>query len=239
MKSRKRPPHAAALDTELTSAELDRLSGFLDSIDSETAMNIEQLDGFFSALIAGPEQVMPSEYYPHIFGDKPANAPTYDSLEHAQEIMGLLMRHWNTIARRLNAGEVYVPVFLEDDDGIARGNDWAKGFLHSLDLRRASWQAFLHDEDHAGAIVPMFALAHENDPDPKLRFESPHPDKRNDLLAQMAAGLMQIHNYFKARRPGPASVTPIVRTQAKVGRNESCPCGSGKKFKRCCGAQLH
>jgi hypothetical protein len=29
---------------------------------------------------------------------------------------------------------------------------------------------------------------------------------------------------------------PIVRTAPKVGRNEPCPCGSGKKFKKCCGA---
>ncbi len=28
---------------------------------------------------------------------------------------------------------------------------------------------------------------------------------------------------------------PIRRTAPKVGRNEPCPCGSGKKFKRCCG----
>ncbi len=29
---------------------------------------------------------------------------------------------------------------------------------------------------------------------------------------------------------------PIKRTEAKVGRNEPCPCGSGKKYKKCCGA---
>jgi hypothetical protein len=27
---------------------------------------------------------------------------------------------------------------------------------------------------------------------------------------------------------------PAARTQPKIGRNEPCPCGSGKKFKRCC-----
>ena len=27
-----------------------------------------------------------------------------------------------------------------------------------------------------------------------------------------------------------------VRTEAKIGRNETCPCGSGKKYKKCCGA---
>jgi len=29
--------------------------------------------------------------------------------------------------------------------------------------------------------------------------------------------------------------TPIMRSQQKVGRNEPCPCGSGKKFKHCHG----
>lgn len=30
--------------------------------------------------------------------------------------------------------------------------------------------------------------------------------------------------------------TPFTRATPKVGRNEPCPCGSGKKFKKCCGA---
>jgi uncharacterized protein YecA (UPF0149 family) len=29
---------------------------------------------------------------------------------------------------------------------------------------------------------------------------------------------------------------PIRRTEPKVGRNDPCPCGSGKKFKKCCGS---
>jgi hypothetical protein len=28
---------------------------------------------------------------------------------------------------------------------------------------------------------------------------------------------------------------PIVRSQPKIGRNDPCPCGSGKKYKKCCG----
>lgn len=32
------------------------------------------------------------------------------------------------------------------------------------------------------------------------------------------------------------AVQPYVREQAKVGRNDPCPCGSTKKFKKCCGA---
>ena len=30
---------------------------------------------------------------------------------------------------------------------------------------------------------------------------------------------------------------PIVREEPKVGRNDPCPCGSGKKYKKCCGSK--
>jgi preprotein translocase subunit SecA len=39
-------------------------------------------------------------------------------------------------------------------------------------------------------------------------------------------------------RPAPAAVHPVTvqRSVAKVGRNDPCPCGSGKKYKYCHGA---
>lgn len=35
----------------------------------------------------------------------------------------------------------------------------------------------------------------------------------------------------------PHNVTPVVRAGEKVRRNDSCPCGSGNKFKKCCEAR--
>ena len=32
-----------------------------------------------------------------------------------------------------------------------------------------------------------------------------------------------------------AEVKTVVREEDKVGRNDPCPCGSGKKYKKCCG----
>ncbi len=40
--------------------------------------------------------------------------------------------------------------------------------------------------------------------------------------------------YFKEGRPGVQQ--PVTRTEPRVGRNDPCPCGSGRKYKRCCGA---
>jgi preprotein translocase subunit SecA len=38
-----------------------------------------------------------------------------------------------------------------------------------------------------------------------------------------------------ATNAGEASKKPVQRDAAKVGRNDPCPCGSGKKYKNCCG----
>jgi SEC-C motif-containing protein len=39
--------------------------------------------------------------------------------------------------------------------------------------------------------------------------------------------------YFSEGHPGVRK--PVVREEPKIGRNDPCPCGSGRKFKRCCG----
>ena len=105
----------------LTDAELDRLGDFLKGCKGGKAMNVEALDGFFAALIAGPETVMPSEYYPEVFGGEMPDACEFRSLDEANEILGLMMRYWNTIAGTLFKGEVYVPLLLEDENGVAHG----------------------------------------------------------------------------------------------------------------------
>jgi len=48
-------------------------------------------------------------------------------------------------------------------------------------------------------------------------------------------GLANEHAENNPPPPPPATKTPFVRTGRKIGRNEPCPCGSGKKFKQCCG----
>ena len=54
-----------------------------------------------------------------------------------------------------------------------------------------------------------------------------------------AAGLAESHRQQEqaANTPvgGPSRPATVRRTQPKVGRNDPCPCGSGKKYKRCCG----
>jgi uncharacterized protein len=221
----------------LTDAELDRLGDFLKSCKGGRAMNLEQLDGFFAALIAGPETVMPSEYYPEVFGGEMSDACEFGSLREANEILRLMMRHWNTIAGMLFKGEVYEPILLEDENGVAQGNDWARGFMRGMGMRHDGWAELVNDEQHGGCLIPMMMLCHEHDEDPEMRPAPISPEKREEVIVHMAAGLLGAYRYFRAqRRVSPSAHTGEPRRNApKVGRNDPCPCGSGKKYKKCCG----
>ena len=222
----------------LTDAELDRLGDFLKSCKGGKAMNVEALDGFFAALIAGPETVMPSEYNREVFGGEMSEACEFCSLDEANEILGLMMRHWNTIASTLHRDDVYVPLLMQDENCVAHGNDWARGFMRGMHMRHYGWAELMDDEEHGGCVVPMMTLFHEHDEDPEMRPELISPEKREEVIAHMAAGLLRAYRYFRAQRQVSASAhaSDLRRSAAKVGRNDSCPCGSGKKYKKCCGS---
>jgi hypothetical protein len=74
----------------LTDAELDRLGEFLKGCAGGKAMNVEELDGFFAALVACPEVVMTGEYLPEVFGDEMSDAHEFGSLEEAKNVLALL-----------------------------------------------------------------------------------------------------------------------------------------------------
>ena len=222
----------------LTDAELDRLGDFLKRCKGGRAMNVEALDGFFAALIAGPEIVMPSEYYSEVFGGEMSDACEFGSLDEANEILGLMMRHWNKIASTLHKAEIHVPLICEDEKGELHGNDWARGFMRGMHMRHDGWAELINDEKYGGSLTPMMMLYHEHDEDPEMRPDPITPDKREQVIAFMAAGLMNVYEYFRIEREGDLGVdAPEPRRNAsKVGRNDPCPCGSGKKYKRCCGS---
>jgi uncharacterized protein len=221
----------------LTVAEIDHLSAILERFGNKRLINVEQLDGFLAALICGPELVPPSKYLPKIWGDQ----TVFEDASSAQEFLSLIIRHWNAIADTLNSGEVYLPLLLEDESGIAHGNDWANGFLRGMEFGKEDWALLLDDEDYGGSLVAIFALANENNPDPEMRsYKDPiSADLRETLIAGAAAGTTQIYRFFKAQRflaNDPLGNMPdFLRTMPKIGRNDPCPCGSGKKFKQCCG----
>ena len=68
-------------------------------------------------------------------------------------------------------------------------------------------------------------------------------EQSNAMWTDMLAGAARAYRYFKEDRATYAHQAAVRRSQRepyeradpKVGRNDPCPCGSGKKYKRCCG----
>jgi uncharacterized protein len=225
----------------LTDAEFERLNSVLARFGDKHSMNLEMLDGFLAALICGPDNILPSEYLPVIWGDKIVLEDTFNAQPLLHDFIALIMRHWTAVVGTLRSGEVYLPLLLEDENGISHANDWANGFLRGMDLRKENWTDLLNDEQHGGWLVPILSLAHEHNLDAVMRpYKEPvSTEMREKLIVGAAAGVMGIYRHFNAKRcsgTGSSSNTSTFRrTTPKIGCNDPCPCGSGKKFMQCSG----
>ena len=167
---------------------------------------------------------------------------TFNAQPILQDFLSLIMRHWNAIAETLHSSEIFLPLLLEDENGVTHANDWATGFLlRGMEFNKEQWATLLADEKHGGWLVPIFALGTEHSPDPAMRpYREPvSAELREKLIVGAAAGVTGIYGYFEAQRwlekDQFDNATTFRRTVPKIGRNDLCPCGSGKKFKQCCG----
>jgi uncharacterized protein len=89
-------------------------------------------------------------------------------------------------------------MLFHNENGIVMGNEWAMGFEHGIDLRRDSWRKLVDDDEDWEKLAPVILLAHEHDPDPKMRSDVfITPDKREEILCQMAGCTLLIYDFFR------------------------------------------
>jgi uncharacterized protein len=230
----------------MSEAEIERLATRLAANTNSGRLSLEGVDGLFCALVAGPTMVMPSRYFPVILGGDPEDSSAFADLGDANETMSLLMRYWNVIAADFSKESIHMAYIEEPGtDGIL-GRDWARGYMQGTRLAPSGWKRIFTDEKEGLSItIPLVA----GEMDPKWPKEPLTEEKSTEMLQMMLAGAGRAYRYFKAdRRAGGVSGgedseigeyqyrEPYVRAEPKVGRNEACPCGSGRKYKRCCGS---
>jgi uncharacterized protein len=240
----------AALNRALDDAELDRLGDLLDALPGEQAMGLEEMDGFFSALHCAPSMPPMGQVLEIVLGgntdgrSERADAPT--SAADIAEVMSLAIRHWNAIGAGLargverSADDVHVPLLFEDEAGVVAGNDWARGFWRATLFDLEPWRTMMADPQGGQAMGAIAALAFEHDPDPSRRVMEIEPGQRDKFMVALSAGLHIAYRFFAPARRALArevrAASTIVHDEPKVGRNDLCPCGSGRKYKRCHGA---
>jgi len=227
------------LFTPLTDEECDRLDRFLlDRIDEEAdtlgkdegVLDISELDGMFTALVSSPISTVPSRWLPVVWGDF---EPVWDSQEEFEEILTLMIRHMNAIAHLLmEYPEEFEPMFLErevESNTYTIVDEWCDGYVRGVELSEEGWHTSA--EDLADLLAPIFAFTEKT----KWRGHDLNDDERASIRQAIAPNVRKIHAYWLARRAEYAPVAQQVRrTAPRVGRNDPCPCGSGKKYKKCC-----
>jgi len=229
----------------LSEEEQDELEGLLLEVDADQGMTLDMLDGFLHAIAIGPETVMPSRWLPKVWAlDDGAMMPPMDSAEQVNHLMGLIMRHYNGIIGGLEQSPPVLapvwPIYGYGPDDAEDAEGWAHGFVEGVKLSQAAWQPLLNDPQGQQWYYPI-ALLGEEDAPPEWDELIRTPAQRAALTAQIESGVLQMHAYWLPLRQAVAERQTAQRMSAKVGRNEPCPCGSGKKFKKCCGSpvELH
>lgn len=115
----------------------------------------------------------------------------------------------------------------------AEGRAW--GFVRGVELCRADWQPLL-DADQGRALHRRIGLLGEDDFGPEQDALTRTPAQRAELALQIPEAVLGMHAHGLPLRLAIHERTVARTLQAKVGRNEQCPCGSGKKFRKCCAA---
>lgn len=186
----------------LTERDYERLATTLNRFRNQHCMNLEQLDGFFTALLCGPLPIKPTECLPLILGDAFDDERAFPSEKALEQFVTLLKGHWLDIADTLHTGATFQPWLEPDEQGVVRGNDWAQGFSEGMELMNEDWGLLFDDTEHAQALEPIMALAFEHHPDPEMRplLEGVSAEQREQWLAQISPAVTEIYQFFAAIR---------------------------------------
>jgi uncharacterized protein len=101
-----------------------------------------------------------------------------------------------------------------------------------MQLRADAWEP-MWDSPLAEMARPIYLLGAEEVEEEEMALVD-DPVKRHKMAIELEAAIPHIFKYWQPRRK--SAVQQVRHDAPKPGRNDPCPCGSGKKFKKCCGA---
>jgi yecA family protein len=191
------------------------------ALDEPGEHNMDVAVGLLTAVVTAPTPIQPSTWLPLALGDYELTAPD-------DPVLGLMLRAYNTIFSMLRAVEVMCPHAHE----VAEIEHFCTGYMMGVELDNAWTQDF----DAMNPVLPIAVLAgirplnHPDDED--------HVDDEDAWMqeARQCLPLLILEAFtVTAARRRLAVAGSHARSGTKIGRNDPCACGSGKKYKKCCG----
>lgn len=216
--------------------QLDRLETILDDPALDDAMRLDEMQGFLCAALAGPQPLPEDELVSEMLGE--TSDPQAPALAEARALAGDLIE---AIRAQLEAGELLLWLYPETsaEDSRMDYGPWCMAYLHGVDMAAEDWFDRLDEEEAEfldERLYPMMVLTGEAEAAAREHGEDwPSGEELDELVAdcedQLPAAIAEIHRFWVAKR----GARTVRREVPKVGRNDPCPCGSGRKYKQCCG----
>ena len=249
----------AAHPAPLTPDDFDALDAELDLLRevNEHTPSWEFCEGFLAALLCMRREVPAEEYWPVLLG------PDFRPMEH-MEFVWRWRRRQEEIAvaldqpvEELDDERTYHPEALDmrgavlglppqervegDLDNLASyAQLWAMGFMYAVDTWSDDW-APPRDAEAAQVIeasledIASLMQPDTGEPAMSMYSEDGPPSVSDARLDALAAAIWAVYDLRQVWRSIGPRIEP-VRKAAEPGRNDPCPCGSGKKYKKCHGA---
>ena len=218
---------------------LDRLSELLHALPVDNfSMTLSELDGYVTGILACPEMIPPSEWLPDVWGE--TGEAQFADQKAAEETIGAVMTHYNSVAEAMTRSLWIEPVYAVDPNSDETlWEPWVDGFTRAMRLRPDAWETLLDRADDETRTTMIFLMALQDIYTGNSKFTDEEIDEIDieapDQIPNCVATILhqsrpELAGTIAANLPGmPHKAAP------RPGRNDPCSCGSGRKYKQCCG----
>ena len=209
-----------------------RLDGALADLPLEEPMLLSELDGLLTGVLVCPASIAPEEWLPIVWGDETDGVPPFEDPLDVQWFRDAVIARRDEIGRDLARGKLQPILDVDDRNGDVLWEPWVDAFAEAMALRPDEWQALADGAETADAVASLSELIAVARGESEL--DTPAVNELDaHAPADLAAAVLRL--YAAGARSGGGVAAAAAPAPIKVGRNEPCRCGSGKKSKRCCG----
>ncbi|MFN3985357.1 MAG: UPF0149 family protein [Rhodocyclaceae bacterium] len=234
--------------------DFDELEALLVSeVVPEDCMNLEMLDGYLAAVLVSPTVVPAAAWLPAVWSAH-ADDASFASGSRMQRVIGLVLRYHNELATTIGQPDGWEPFCYasQGDQTFEVGEEWAEGFAQGLETWPERWPEEVPDAvaESVQARLDDLLSAWSDEQDeasgePARKGDAPVVTEAEriqwlETARTAVADIGATWTKLGLARPVPLEVGSPARMVGSggPGRNDPCSCGSGKKYKKCCGANL-
>ncbi|HEX6705131.1 MAG TPA: UPF0149 family protein [Albitalea sp.] len=242
-------PPTVSVSRDLTDAEFAELDDLLAATPEPLEpCDAVMLDGFLCGVLVQPVLLEPETWLPHVFDFEGQPLPDTADAAWLERTRTLILRRHAALNRAMAEDGWFDPLILEFDDeaeapealaGVSPVSQavmpWVAGFQHATlcfpDL------AEMPDDAVMAALARLFRhLPAETDEEREVVATLDREQPLASLDEAIEDLVVAVADLSDLTRDLRYKVDTVKRDTPKVGRNEPCPCGSGKKYKHCHGA---